>query len=113
MPKRTVNLARLIKECERTEAFQLRCTTQAILVAHLHGHDLTSELLTPQDLVQLEMHYIRILLVHSSLLIQADDMDTFTTVIESIHPTYRGSLLDQLEPMEVETCSEDEAMPGQ
>ena len=79
-------------------------------MALVHGPSLTDETLTPQDYMQLEAHYLRVLLIHLRSLALDGKMEELTKTIDITHPTYRGRLLDQLEPMEVEACSEDEAM---
>ena len=113
MPTKQSNLTRLVKERNRSDQHQLRCSTQATLLLNLHpGQDLLDAVTTPEDQKQLEDHYLKILIHHLLRLRMDNKRDELINAIDQIHPTYLPTVIDHLTPMAVEPCSEDEAMPN-
>ena len=82
-------------------------------MALVHGLSLTDEVLSPQDCTQLERHYLKVLVNHLLRLRQENKRKELIEAVGQIHPTYLPAVINHLSPMAVETCSEDEAMPGQ
>ena len=112
MPTRSSNLTRLVKERNRAEQHQLRCSTQATLLLSLHpGQDLLDAVTTPEDQKQLEDHYLKVLVSHLLRLRWDNKREELIEAIDQIHPAYLPTVIDHLTPLTVEPCSEDEAMP--